>query len=165
MKNKKILQIEAVALIIGTLLASGIGATTITNEKTKTDNINEINPVTGDIEYFVLCTISGTYTEEVTNNDTTINIRSDTKSIKVTGTAQVYGSNPGIPNHAFRSVKTDKVQTRCFYGTCSNGKVIGKGFWFVNIGDYESSVKSKSTTPRFFNLIEKIFGNNIIRDI
>jgi len=126
---------------------------------------NDIKPIAHDVEYFISCTITGTYTEEIINNGTSINVKSDTKSIKITGTAQIYGINPGFPHFAFRSIKTDEVSTQNFQGICSNGKVIGKGFWYVRIGDYESLIKSKPATPRFFNLIEKIFERNTLLKI
>ena len=112
-----------------------------------------------DIEYFYSCSITGSYTNEIVNDGTSVRIKSDTKSIKVSGAAQVYGANPGIPNIAFRSVKTDEVSTQDFHGICSNGKVIGRGCLYVRIGDYEHIIKSEPKTLKILNLFERVFRN------
>lgn len=148
MEKKKILKIEAAVLILGILFISSVNAKTINYEKTETD--------TGGIEYFVFCTIKGEYTEEIENNGNSVHIKSTTKSIKVTGIAEVYGCNPGIPNPAFRSIETDEIKTNNFDGFCLNGQIRGTGLGIVKIGDYESLVKTKFLLPRLSILVKRI---------
>lgn len=156
---KKIGKIKILMLVLaiaGIIIIPSIESRTI--ETNISNSICKKDTSSDDIDCFLSCTITGTYNEELINKNNSIYIKSNTKSIKVKGAALVQGDcSPWVPHIEFRSIKTDKVSTDSFYGTCLEGKIIGNGYWNVYIGNYEPiKAKQKNIDRPILNLFERI---------
>jgi len=179
MKKKKLV-IEAVALMLGTLIIAGASAQTINinsiaiedgicKENEKIKDGSDPSSLGHTIDYFKSCAISGHYSTKNSNGKYKISVQSDTESIIVKGLAVVLDAGD-IPQTRYCYVKTNEVKTNYFEGKCSNGYIRGKGSKYVLIGDYHDVlIKDTKNIPKYFNLgdlveIKKLFKSGDIEE-